>query len=459
VSLRTGLLLAMAYVLLLAILALGVPLALNVRDRVDSEVRSQARSQADVVAATASDLLDDDRAGLGRLARVSASSVRGRVVIVDAGGSVLADSAGPATRGRDYASRPEIAAALDGRAVQETRRSETLDEDLLATAVPIVADGRPAGAVRVTQSVDAVGRAVRRSVTGLALLGGVVLLLGLFVGWLIARRIARPLDRLDATARQIADGDLERRAPVEGTSEQRSLARSFNRMTGRLAQALQAQRQFVADASHQLRTPLTGLRLRLEEARAESRDPAAREEIDHAVAEVDRLSAMVEELLVLSRAGEADALAEAETVDLGAVAEAARERWRGPARERGVELAARHANGALPVRCSPAALERAVDSLVENAIRYSPAGSAVEIVAADRSVDVLDRGPGLAAGEEEAVLRRFHRGSAGRPGPAGTGLGLAIAQELAATWGGELRIANRDDGHGARATLTWDGKP
>lgn len=454
-SLRTGLLLAMAYVLLLAILALGVPLALNVRDRVDSEVRSQARSQADVVAATASDLLGDDRAGLAQLAGVSASSVRGRVVIVDGRGRVLADSAGAATRGRDYGDRPEIATALDGRSAQETRHSDTLDAELLATAVPIVDGGRPAGAVRVTQSVDAVGRAVRRSVTGLVLLGAVVLALGLAVGWVIARRIARPLDRLDATARQIADGDLERRAPVEGTSEQRSLARSFNAMTGRLARALQAQRQFVADASHQLRTPLTGLRLRLEEARAESRDPAAREEIDHGIAEVDRLSAMVEELLVLSRAGESGALAEAETVDLGAAAAAARRRWEGPARDGGIDLAVRHSNGALPARCSPAALERAVDSLVENAIRYSPAGSAVEIVAGDRRVEVLDRGPGLAAGEEEVVLRRFHRGTAGRRGPSGTGLGLAIAQELAGTWGGELRIANRDDGRGARATLTW----
>lgn len=164
---------------------------------------------------------------------------------------------------------------------------------------------------------------------------------------------------------------------------------------------------------------------------------------------------MVEELLVLSRAGEADVLAEAETVDLGDAADAARRRWEGPAREGGVDLAVRHTNGALPARCSPAALERAVDSLVENAIRYSPAGTAVEIVAGDRVVEVLDRGPGLAPGEEEAVLRRFHRGSAGRQGPAGTGLGLAIAQELAGTWGGELRIANRDDGDGARATLTW----
>jgi signal transduction histidine kinase len=454
VSLRTGLLLAMAYVLLLAILALGVPLALNVRDRVDSEVRSQARSQADLVAATASDLIGDDRA-LRLLARQAAESARGRVVVVDRSGRVLADSAGPAQRGASYADRPEIAAALRGEPFQETRASDTLDEELLATGVPILDDGRPAGAVRVTQSVDAVDRAVWRSVAGLALLGAVVLLLGLAVGALIARRISRPLGRLDATARQIAEGDLDRRALVEGTSEQRSLARSFNTMTGRLAQALQAQRQFVADASHQLRTPLTGLRLRLEEARAESRDRAAREEIDQGIREVDRLSAMVEELLVLSRAGEATAYADAEPLDLGREADAAGRRWAAPARDGGIDLEVRHTNGTLPVRCSQAALERALDALVENAIRYSPAGAAVEIVARDGAVEVLDRGPGLQAGEEETVLQRFHRGSAGRRGPSGTGLGLAIAQELAGTWGGELEISNRGDGGGARAVLKW----
>jgi len=454
VSLRTGLLFGIAYVLLLAILALGVPLALNLRDRVDSEVRSQARSQADVIAATAADRIDEGAPVLRRLADRAAESVRGRVVIVGARGRVIADSAGSARRGASYADRPEIAAALNNRPFQETRTSDTLDQELLATAVPVIDEGRPAGAVRVTQSVDAVDRAVWRSIAGIALLGAVVLLFGLGVGALIARLIARPLDRLDATARQIADGDLDRLAPIEGTTEQRSLARSFNTMTGRLAQALQAQRQFVADASHQLRTPLTGLRLRLEEARAESRDDAARAEIDHGIREVDRLSEMVEELLVLSRAGEA-ADVEAEPLDLGEQADLAGRRWYGPALDGGIDLNVRHTNGALPVRCSRAALERALDALVENAIRYSPVGSEVEIVARDRAVEVLDRGPGLAPGEEETVLQRFNRGSAGRRGPAGTGLGLAIAQELAGTWNGDLRIENRDDGQGARATLVW----
>lgn len=451
-SLRTGLLLALAYVLLLALLALGVPLALNLRERVDDEVRVQSRSQASLVAVTAAGLGGDDRA-LATLARSSARSVRGRVLIVDARGSVLADSAGPASRGRSYADRPEIASALTGDGVQETRESRTLDEEILATTVPVLRRGRPAGAVRVTQSVEAVDRSVRRSIVGLGLLGLVVLVMGLGVGLLIARRIARPVRDLDETARVVAGGDLDRRASVEGSHEQRSLARSFNVMTDRLATALQAQRRFVADASHQLRTPLTGLRLRLEEARASSDEPAVQEEIDAGMAEVDRLAAIVEELLLLSRAGSRDA--DPAELDLGETAEQAGRRWQGAARDAGIDLQVSRENGAAPVTASPPALDRAVDVLVENAIRYSPRGSRVDLRAAPGRIEVLDRGPGLEPGEETRVMERFHRGSAGRLGPAGTGLGLPIATELAREWGGVVRLENRDGG-GARAVLEWE---
>jgi len=451
VSLRTGLSLAFAYVLLLAILALGLPLALGVNDRVGAEVRSQARSQADVVAATAADLLGD-RDALGRLASTAGQSVRGRVTVVDVRGRVLADSTAEVARGTPYRGRPEIAAALAGRATQDTRDSRTLAKTILATAVPILRRGRPAGAVRVTQSAEAIGRAERRSLLGLAVLAAVVLILGLAVGALLARGIARPLRRLDATARHIANGDTGQRAVVEGSTEQRTLAAAFNTMTAQLAESLESQRRFVADASHQLRTPLTGLRLRMEEATQESSEPAVREELAAGLAEVDRLTAIVEELLLLSSAGQRRA--EPEDLDLYEAARDARLRWRGLADQRGIALGAR-AEGHGTVACSRMALERAIDVLVENALRYSAPGTVVDIVAAANGIEVLDRGPGLEDGEQELVLQRFHRGSAGRKGPSGSGLGLPIASELAREWNAEVAIHNRDGG-GARAVLHWE---
>ncbi|MFL5839925.1 MAG: ATP-binding protein [Thermoleophilaceae bacterium] len=450
-SLRTRLLLALAYVTLLAIVALGVPLALNLRNRVDAEVRSQARSQADVVAATASDLLDrGSRARLRRLTTTAAASVSGRVLVVDNSGRVLADSAGSNEVGSDYSPRPEIAAALRGDAFQRVRHSDTLNTDILATSVPVLRAGRPDGAVRVTQSVNSVHRAVRRTLGGLGLIAGVVLLLGLAAGIVLARQIARPMRRLTDAAQQIAGGDLDVRAPVEGSAEQRSLARSFNEMTEKLSRSLASEKRFVADASHQLRTPLTGLRLRLEEASvAESREQAE-PDLQEGLREVDRLAGMVDELLALSRAQNGQGAGR--ELDPAVVADEGVARWRAAADEHGMALVRGLDSEPAPVFGAAPDAERALDALIENAIAYAGRGR-VTVCVRGREIEVLDEGPGLAPGEEDAVFERFHRGYAGRAGGRGTGLGLSIARQLAERWGGDVTLANRDDGQGARAVL------
>jgi signal transduction histidine kinase len=425
----------------------------SLHDRIDSEVRGQARSQADVVAATASELLAPaQRPGLNRLVRISAASVRGRVIVVDSRGHLLADSAG-APAGLSYADRPEVRAALRGRGEQITRNSQTLGAEILATAVPVLEHGRPHGAVRVTQSVAAVHRAVRTSLLDLAALAGVVLLLGMVAGALIAQQIARPIRRLDRAARQVAGGDLDATVAVEGSTEQRSLARTFNEMTQRVKRLLRVQQDFVADASHQLRTPLTGLRLRLESLGERFRhDRAIAAELDAATGEIDRLSLIVDELLILSRAGEHEL--PGERVDLGQAAIRAAERWSGTARERGISLEVRNVEEPAAAWCAVPDLDRSIDALLENALRYSPADSTVAIATAPGRIEVLDEGPGLAPGEEEAVFDRFSRGSAGRRGPSGTGLGLPIARELTRQWDGEVTLSNRETG-GTRATIAF----
>jgi signal transduction histidine kinase len=437
-------------VLLLALIAFGVPLGLSFRDRVDSEVRSQANSQAEVVATAASELLAPPQPRvLDRVARVSAASVRGRVIVVDARGRLRADSAGTPA-GASYADRPEVRGALAGRREQISRNSQTLGADILATAVPVRRGGRTVGAVRVTQSVDSVNDAVRSSILDVAALTAVVLALGMIAGALIAQQIARPIRRLDDTAQRVAGGDLDASVPIEGSKEQRSLARSFNEMTGRLKRLLRVQQDFVADASHQLRTPLTGLRLRLEglsDRFGKERDVKA--EVDAAMREIDRLSAIVDELLILSRAGERELPGEA--VDLRSAARRAAERWRAAAAERGIEIAV-DASREASAWCARSDLDRSIDVLVENALLYSPRGSTVTIAAAPERIEVCDEGAGLAPGEEEVVFERFSRGSAGQQGPSGTGLGLPIARELSRQWGGDVTLANRERG-GLRAVI------
>lgn len=441
---------ALAYVLLLAVVALGVPLAISLKARVNAEVRTQSQAQADLVAATAADLLGAvDKAELTTLAQTAARSVRGRILIVNGSGVVLVDSAGPAQVGVSYASRPEIQAALRGHPVQVQRGSRTLGQEILATAVPIIRHGRPVGAVRVTQTVAAVNSAVARAILGLAVLALVVLTLGLLAGTVIAGQVVRPIRRLEQIARRVAGGDLEARAELEGSSEQRSLAASFNEMTDRILRLLAAQRHFVADASHQLRTPLTAMRLRLEAAKVVEPDQAA-PEVDAAIAEVDRLSRTVDELLVLSGAGERQFVAEA--VDLSSMARAALPRWQGQARKAGVRLELREGSDGGRVWLPRRDLETALDALIDNALRYSPGATTVTIVTGLAGIEVQDEGPGIAEHERDLVFERFHRGEAGRRGPAGSGLGLAIARELARGWGGDVALS-RSPGGGTIASL------
>ena len=305
--------------------------------------------------------------------------------------------------------------------------------------------------MRVTQGVDAVDREVRNDIIALIGVGIVALLLGLAVAWLLAGSLAKPLRGLAASARRVARGDLDARAQVEGSTEQQEVATAFNDMTTRLGRSLRSQREFVANASHQLRTPLTGLRLRLEAAAAKSDDPEVRDELAAAEHETERLARLLAELLTL--AGERER-PEPQPVDVGDAAGGAFERWRRPARRSGHELIVDEGQPT-EVCASPEDVAAMLDNLIENALRYSPAGGRVTLGWRSDGrrvrIGVEDEGPGIDADEGERVFERFYRGSASG-GQDGTGLGLNVVEALAKRWDGEASLANRPEG-GARAEI------
>lgn len=446
-SLRLKLLAAFAYVLVLVLIALEIPLALSLSSRVDNEVRSQAAAQAQVVAAAASARLGD-REQLRQVVERAGRDLGARVIVVERRGRVLVDSAGTALPSESYANRPEIAAALAGRSDQGTRRSESLGEDLLYTAVPIFERGRTVGAVRVTQSNAAVSERVRRNVLVVVGVGLAALALGLGLAWVLAGSLARPLRALARTARRVEEGELDARADIAGAREQQEVAVAFNEMTERLGQVLEAQREFVGNASHQLRTPLTGLRLRLEAAGIKSGDPAVRHELELAEAEVERLTRLLNSLLTLAREGDRPTVRT--PVSLRGASQAAYERWLPRAEASGHTLALDGGDDAF-VRAGEEDVAIALDNLIENALVYAPSGTKVTVAWDPRGrLAVIDEGPGVPAGEERRLFERFRRGRTDRPG---TGLGLAIVDTLARRWGGSASIRTREDGGGARAEV------
>jgi signal transduction histidine kinase len=266
----------------------------------------------------------------------------------------------------------------------------------------------------------------------------------------IAGSLARPLRRLAGTSRRLGEGDLSARVEhVAGAEEIDQLARSFDEMADRVERTVQAQREFVANASHQLRTPLTGIKLRLESAAADADDEELRRKLDAADREVDRLSEIVDRLLVMARQIEEG---QPTLVDVDDAVARAIGRWQERASLAGASLTAHGDGGA--AQANPADVDQILDNLIHNAIDHAPGPVTVESRREDGRVvlAIQDEGPGIPADERQRVTERFYRGRSAPTG--GSGLGLAIARDLAEKWGGSMEILT-PEGSGTRVEVRF----
>jgi signal transduction histidine kinase len=434
--------LALAIVVLALLeIPLGVSHARNQRRDLSARVERDAVA----IASLAEDSLErrlPAPPALTALARRYQADTGGRVVIVDSQGRAIVDSS--STRvGQSFSTRPELAAALDGTVATGVRHSRTLGTDLLFVAVPAASGGVVHGAVRITYPTSEVDARVRRYWLILAAIAAVVLAVSAALALGFARWIARPLARVDAAAEEVAGGNLAVRVPVTGPPELRRLAGSFNEMVAKLAALLDSQEQFVADASHQLRTPLTALRLRLENLGRDGGGGGSAE-LESALDEVERLSALVDGLLTLARADRAGS-APAD-LDVASIVNERVEAWTALAAEQDVRLDAR-VDGRPRARVTPGRIEQVLDNLLANALEVAPPGTSVVVDAARADgwveVRVGDRGPGMS---EEEIARAFDRFWRARAGEEGFGLGLAIVRRLVQADGGEIELRPRAGG-------------
>ncbi|WP_433528101.1 HAMP domain-containing sensor histidine kinase [Micromonospora sp. CA-263727] len=457
---------------LLILVALEVPLGYVYQRGEQQRVFGHLEHDAEVLAAFVDTALgrgEPDQIDL--LAEESARRWGGEVDIVDADGRVLS-----ATR-RDHAASAALVATVDlsavagGQVSSGIRRSDGVPT--MWVAVPIHPGKPDQGALLFSAPTAPMTTRIHQFWSVLAGVGVVVLAAVAVVAVALARWIGRPVRALERATRRLADGEMSTTA-VHGPPELRRLAATFNATATRLQELIAAQQSFVGHASHQLRTPLAALRLRLENLEPDI-GTAGQPNLRAALVETDRLAQLVDTLLAMTRgAHPTDA---PEPVRVAAVVATRTESWTPVAAARGVTL---RTSGPDPTRAwsLPGAVDQILDNLLANALAVAPAGSTVTVTwgptagvdtASGPTVDggtaagptagggtgavelrVTDAGPGLSAAQRTQAFQPFWRAPGAAPG--GTGLGLALVRKLAESSGGTARL-DAVDGPGLAAVV------
>ena len=443
---RNRLLLSYGLLVLVVLVVLGVPLGVTFARSERRELEQRVQHDALSLALLCSQQLHDRRyEGLQALASDYTSRTQARVLITDAAGFSLADSEDTKLPlGREFASRREIAAALRGQEAVGTRRSKTRGTELTYVAEPVATEGRLHGTVRVTYETSYVQARIRRVWRLLTATGVLILGFAMLLAALLARTLSAPLRSLAATAQRLGAGDLSARAQTSTSlPEIAVLADVLNDTAAKLDALISLQREFVSQASHQLRSPLAALRLRLENLE-EDLTGAPAESVAASLREVQRLSRLVDGLLALARLDEMSA--DPEPIELTALAADRIVVWGPYADERLVTLTL-EASRPVIAAATVGHLEQVLDNLISNALQVSPAGSRLTLQVSESGsyteVHVIDEGPGMSEAERARAFDRFWRSEGTPPSSAGSGLGLAIVQRLVTADGGrvELRAA------------------
>lgn len=442
---RRRLLLSYLSITCFVLVALALPLGLSYRQGQERQLQTRVQDDALALALRADvPLAQGDMATLRRVVQELAKGTGDSVTVVGGDGRVLATAGAHEPRVGSISRAADLTSAQRGRAVSGHR--SVGGADALAVSVPVLSSRGTIGALRISASLAVVDHAVTRNWLLLGGLAGVIALIVLLVSTLLARSFTKPLADLDTGAARLGEGDLAVRVAVPADPpELRRLALSFNTTAARLESLLSSQRAFIADASHQLRTPLAALRLRLENVEADGPDHRP-EDLDGALAEVRRLTALVESLLVLARAE--DAPAPTVAVSLAPLVEARLDAWRAVAAERGVHLNA--AVEHVAVRSDPGRLDQVLDNLLSNALDVAPRGTAVQVSArplgARVELEVRDAGPGMTPEQRARAFDRFWRSSGSRRTDGGFGLGLPIVRRLVLADGGDVRLEDAASG-------------
>lgn len=337
-----------------------------------------------------------------------------------------------------------------------------------AVRVPVGSAAQPLGYVQVQDPRPAGAQALQAMRRALLLGGLAAAVIAGLAGLAVSQSLTTPLKTLADSATQMSGGNLSVRAPLRGAGEIKRLAGQFNTMAERLQasfDALSAERdalrRFIADASHELRTPITALSSFIELLQGPaSEDPAAREEfLNESQAQVKRMEWITTHLLDLSRLDAGLVQLDLRPVAASDLLQSAASPFTLQAEEKGVALRVESPDPNLRVTCDPERMEIALSNLVENALKFTPRGGHISLGAQAGPGQVLltvaDDGQGIHPHDLPSIFERFYRGQAahGSQPPAGSGLGLAIVQSLVQAHGGRVMVES-EPGKGSRFTIT-----
>ena len=444
-----------------------IPLGLLTTARERDSFREDTVLSARALAALAEDGLTEHNGGQGMASVLARASLSGEHAwVYDKAGRLVArtgqvrpgDDAGASLRSPAGLAPAGLAPAgvVPAGVVPAVLRhggtvvTQAQDQLRVATAVETASGRPPVGVVVLARSTAELDERLRVLWAWLTAIAAAGLVAGVLVAIGFARWVGRPLSALDAAAQRLGGDALDTRSVTgQGPPEVRRLASTFNAMAGRLEALVHGHRATMADVSHQLRTPLAALRLRLD-VLAQDADPATAADLADAQEEIARLSRLVDGLLAVARAE--NVVTEPVAV---AVADVLRDRvaaWAPVADERGVDLASADSEPSVQASLGDGHLEQILDNLLANALDAVPAGGQVRVSAApgERGVRIVvaDTGPGMDKAQREAAFRRFASNTSG-----GTGLGLAIVHRLVTSNGGSAALS---DTPGGGLTVTLD---
>lgn len=426
-------------------------------DKLYSAERVDMFAKANIIAQNVSEVWENDPASASEKFKESAdrclagTNIRG--VVVNKSYTVLYDTNIESEMTGKVFMRDVLRRALMGEQVQMMNDSES-DRKMLYTAVPVTINGQIVGGVYLAHTVETIVTTIHTIRTSLIIFSVLITLLIGMLSFGVSYIITSPMEEFTAAAKEISKGNFSKRVKAKGSGEIAAMANALNYMCEELSQLEEKRRKFVSDASHELKTPMTGIKLICDSLiSVENPDPEmVREFMKDMSDEVDRLTRIVERLLVLTKLDAGGAKVKMEKSDIRLLAGHIVKKLAPIAAERNITINEDyHEELFAPVHMDYDRLYEAVYNVLDNAVKYSPPDSVVAVDISEKDewvlIKISDSGPGIPEDARDRIFERFYRLDDSRARETGgTGLGLSIAKEAVVLHGGSITVSDNENG-------------